>query len=837
MMYCELRRLSMRKYAVTGMTCTRCQAHVEKAAAKTKGVKNAKVDLMRALLTAEVESDEAERELIKNVSDSGYGLKPADTQKEEQQLEEKRVKLRLRLSVILLIPLFYISMGHMMNWPLPAFLRGAENALVFAFAQLILLIPIVVLNFVYFTRGFKAIIQRSPTMDSLIAMGASASIIYGLITIVRMIGMAASGDLTHIEHAAMELYFESAGMILTLVTIGKYLESRQKRRTGDALRRLIDLSPKTARIERDGAEAIVAADEVKEGDILIIKGGERACADGIVTEGSAHFDQSAVTGESLPVKKQAGDTIISATVNTSGYVKVKATRTGADSTIQKIIALVEDAGATKAPIARIADKVSAVFVPVVTLIAIISLAAWLIAGEEIGTALGYAISVLVISCPCALGLATPVAISVATGRGAEYGILIKSAEALETAAKADVILLDKTGTVTEGKPAVIGVFPTEGKEELLGFAASLEKYSEHPLAKAVNEYAEGAGVKTLELTEFESHDGRGISAKSEDSMICGGNALYMKEIGIDEKQLDSAVKECPAEATPLYFAKGGRLLGLIAVADPIKASSKSAVEALSAMGKRVIMLTGDTKRTAEAIAKKAGISETVSDIMPEGKEQKVRELQAMGKRVVMVGDGINDSPALTRADLGVAIGAGTDIAIDSADVILLKSDLKDIVTLMDLSRRTIRNIKENLFWAFFYNSIGIPIAAGAFYSWLGLRLDPMFAAAAMSLSSVCVVLNALRLSRFRAEGSKNIKAAKAAEKEEETSMEKTVYISGMMCAHCAAHVEKALTSIEGVSAKVELENKLAKVTMTAPVTDEQLKSAVEGAGYEVTKIV
>ncbi|MDD2649130.1 MAG: heavy metal translocating P-type ATPase [Eubacteriales bacterium] len=827
----------MRKYAVTGMTCTRCQAHVEKAAAKTKGVKNARVDLMRALLTADVESDEAEKELIKNVTDSGYGLKPADTQKEQQQTEEKRVKKRLLLSVIFLVPLFYISMGHMMAWPLPAFLLGAENALIFAFAQLILLVPILILNFVYFTRGFKAIIQKSPTMDSLIAMGASASVIYGLITITRMIGMASSGDLTHMEHAAMELYFESAGMILTLVTIGKFLESRQKRRTGDALRRLIDLSPKTARIEINGAEEIVPAESVKPDDILIIKGGERACADGIVTEGSAHFDQSAVTGESLPVKKQAGDTIISATVNTSGYVKVRATHTGADSTLQKIIALVEDAGATKAPIARIADKVSAVFVPVVTLIALISLGAWLISGEEIGTALGYAISVLVISCPCALGLATPVAISVATGRGAEYGILIKSAEALETAAKADVILLDKTGTVTEGKPAVVGIYPCGDEGELIKYAASIEKYSEHPLAKAINAYGEENRIETLSMSGFSSHEGRGISAERDGDTVCGGNALYMKEIGIDERPINETARKCPDEATHLFFAKNGELLGLIAVADPIKPSSRSAVEKLRAMGKRVIMLTGDTKKTAEAIAAKAGISETTAGIMPDGKEKKVRELQGEGLKVIMVGDGINDSPALTRADLGVAIGAGTDIAIDSADVILLKSDLEDIVTLSELSRKTIVNIKENLFWAFFYNSIGIPIAAGVFYSWLGLRLDPMFAAAAMSLSSVCVVLNALRLSRFKRDSNKTLPAQGNQNLKEESTMEKTVYISGMMCAHCAAHVEKALGAIDGVTAKVELENKLAKVSMAKPVTDEQIKTAVEGAGYEVTKIL
>ena len=855
-------------YDVTGMSCAACSSRVEKAVARQSGVQQVSVNLLKNSMVVEYdESALSSAQIVAAVEQAGYGAslheKPGAAVPAAKgggqgglsaaQQAYRGMKKRLALSLVFTVPLFYLSMGHMMGWPLPGCFLGTENALVFAFTQFLLLLPIVFLNRQYYIGGAKALIQRAPNMDSLIALGSGAAIVYGIYAIYRIgIGFGQM-DMDTVYTYMMELYFESAGTILTLITMGKTMEARAKGKTSEAITKLMDLAPKTATVERDGTERVIPAAEVQPGDVLIVRAGESVPVDGVVLEGASAVDESALTGESIPVEKQAGDTVIGATINKSGYFKMRATKVGDDTALSQIVRLVDEATSSKAPIAKLADKVSGVFVPVVIAIAVIAALAWLLTGHSVEFSLSVGISVLVISCPCALGLATPTAIMVGTGRGAANGILIKFAEALETAHSVNTVVLDKTGTITQGKPVVTDVLTLgTGRDELLTVAASLEKRSEHPLAEAIAAEAEKARLTLLPVEHFEQIPGQGLRAAVDGRDCLAGNRRMMEANGISGDPLFSRGEALAEDGkTPLYFAREGRLLGLIAVADVVKPTSAQAVAELSGMGIEVVMLTGDNERTAEAIRRQVGVDRVVAEVLPQDKEREIRRLQEGGKKVAMVGDGINDAPALARADIGIAIGAGTDVAIESADIVLMRSDLLDVSTAVQLSRAVIRNIKQNLFWAFFYNAIGIPIAAGVFYPAFHLKMNPMLGALAMSFSSVFVVSNALRLRWFKARhaapqeqsssphGGAEIASSEQAANEEkgETTMEKVISIEGMACMHCVKHVQEALAAVPGVQeVTVDLEGKSATVSVDGSVTDEALKAAVDGAGYEALSV-
>ena len=832
------------KFVVTGMTCAACAAHVEKAANSLDGVDSAAVNLMLGTLVCSYDADKVTPQaIISAVEASGYGAAPADEAKRdirrEQEASARAMGRRLLWSVVCLVPLFYLSMGHMMGLPVPAFMH--RQPLAAALVQLVLCVPILILNRAYFTVGFSRLFKGAPNMDSLVALGAAAGLVYSLIEM----GLLAAGQVTGMP----DLYFESAGMILTLVTVGKYLEERSKGKTTGAITALLALAPDVAVVRRSGTEVTVATDQIKAGETVIVRQGGRIPVDGTVVKGSGSVDESALTGESMPVEKTAGSKAVSATVLTSGYLEMTADRVGADTTLSQIIQLMEQAASTKAPISRLADKISAVFVPAVISIAVAAALLWAAAGGMgVRFCLSIGIAVLVISCPCALGLATPVAITVATGKAAEKGILIKSAASLELMGRVNTVVLDKTGTVTEGKPRVTDVLCAANvtEEELLCAAASLEKPSGHPLADAIVQEAERRSIPLCAVSDFAAVAGGGVQAVQDGKTLYAGNDRYMGSIGADTAALRDAAARLAAQGkTPLYFAEGQQLLGVIAVADVVKPDSAAAIAALRRSGCEVVLLTGDNQRTAEAIARQVGVDRVIAQVLPQDKARCIEDLQKAGRLVAMVGDGVNDAPALVTADVGLAIGAGTDVAIESADVVLMRSSLMDIVDAAALSRATLRNIRQNLFWAFFYNSIGIPVAAGVLYPALGITLNPMIAAAAMSLSSVCVVSNALRLRGWkgsapvrRGETPANTQSEPAApaaqHNEEELTMKKTLSIEGMMCAHCAAHVEKALNALPGVTAAVDLAGSSAVVT--GDVSDEALKKAVADAGYTVTDI-
>ena len=832
------------KFVVTGMTCAACAAHVEKAANSLDGVDSAAVNLMLGTLVCSYDADKVTPQaIISAVEASGYGAAPADEAKRdirrEQEASARAMGRRLLWSVVCLVPLFYLSMGHMMGLPVPAFMH--RQPLTAALVQLVLCVPILILNRAYFTVGFSRLFKGAPNMDSLVALGAAAGLVYSLIEM----GLLAAGQVTGMP----DLYFESAGMILTLVTVGKYLEERSKGKTTGAITALLALAPDVAVVRRSGTEVTVATDQIKAGETVIVRQGGRIPVDGTVVKGSGSVDESALTGESMPVEKTAGSKAVSATVLTSGYLEMTADRVGADTTLSQIIQLMEQAASTKAPISRLADKISAVFVPAVISIAVAAALLWAAAGGMgVRFCLSIGIAVLVISCPCALGLATPVAITVATGKAAEKGILIKSAASLELLGRVNTVVLDKTGTVTEGKPRVTDVLCAANvtEEELLCAAASLEKPSGHPLADAIVQEAERRSIPLCAVSDFAAVAGGGVQAVQDGKTLYAGNDRYMESIGADTAALRDAAGMLAAQGkTPLYFAEDRQLLGVIAVADVVKPDSAAAIAALRRSGCEVVLLTGDNQRTAEAIARQVGVDRVIAQVLPQDKARCIEDLQKAGRLVAMVGDGVNDAPALVTADVGLAIGAGTDVAIESADVVLMRSSLMDIVDAAALSRATLRNIRQNLFWAFFYNSIGIPVAAGVLYPALGITLNPMIAAAAMSLSSVCVVSNALRLRGWkgsapvrRGEAPANTQSEPAApaaqHNEEEPTMKKTLSIEGMMCAHCAAHVEKALNALPGVTAAVDLAGSSAVVT--GDVSDEALKKAVAEAGYTVTDI-
>ena len=832
------------KFVVTGMTCAACAAHVEKAAHSLDGVDSAAVNLMLGTLVCSYDADKVTPQaIISAVEASGYGAAPADEAKRdirrEQEASARAMGRRLLWSVVCLVPLFYLSMGHMMGLPVPAFMH--RQPLTAALVQLVLCVPILILNRAYFTVGFSRLFKGAPNMDSLVALGAAAGLVYSLIEM----GLLAAGQVTGMP----DLYFESAGMILTLVTVGKYLEERSKGKTTGAITALLALAPDVAVVRRSGTEVTVATDQIKAGETVIVRQGGRIPVDGTVVKGSGSVDESALTGESMPVEKTAGSKAVSATVLTSGYLEMTADRVGADTTLSQIIRLMEQAASTKAPISRLADKISAVFVPAVISIAVAAALLWAtVGGMGVRFCLSIGIAVLVISCPCALGLATPVAITVATGKAAEKGILIKSAASLELMGRVNTVVLDKTGTVTEGKPRVTDVLCAANvtEEELLCAAASLEKPSGHPLADAIVQEAERRSIPLCAVSDFAAVAGGGVQAVQDGKTLYAGNDRYMESIGADTAALRAAAEMLAAAGkTPLYFAEGRQLLGVIAVADVVKPDSAAAIAALRRSGCEVVLLTGDNQRTAEAIARQVGVDRVIAQVLPQDKARCIEDLQKAGRLVAMVGDGVNDAPALVTADVGLAIGAGTDVAIESADVVLMRSSLMDIVDAAALSRATLRNIRQNLFWAFFYNSIGIPVAAGVLYPALGITLNPMIAAAAMSLSSVCVVSNALRLRGWkgsapvrRGETPANTQSEPAApaaqHNEEELTMKKTLSIEGMMCAHYAAHVEKALNALPGVTAAVDLAGSSAVVT--GDVSDEALKKAVADAGYTVTDI-
>lgn len=841
------------KFDVTGMTCSACSARVEKTVAGMEGTCDVSVNLLKnSMVVSYDENAVSEADIIGAVEKAGYGASVAGSFKDNAKtasasgsgaadaaLEEvKQMKRRLIISIIFTLPIFYISMGHMMGWPLPDFLLGDENAVVFVFTQFILMLPVVFVNFKFYRIGFKTLIQRAPNMDSLIAIGSGASIAYGIYAIYKIAFAIGQGDMGTVHNFAMDVYFESAAMILTLITLGKYFEARAKGKTSEAITKLMDLAPKTATVIRDGKEEVVGASDVVKGDIVVVKAGESIPVDGVVTEGHGYVDESAITGESIPVDKEAGDRVIGATVNMSGYFLMEAEKIGDETALAQIVRLVDEATSSKAPIANTADKVSGIFVPAVIAIAIVTFIIWMIMGMGFEFSLSMGISVLVISCPCALGLATPTAIMVGTGKGATNGILVKSAEALETAHSIDAVVLDKTGTVTEGRPEVTDVVAVEGVDEskVLKIAYSMEKLSEHPLADAIVRYAENRGTFQGEVTEFEQIPGRGLKCRVDGEICLGGNrALMEEELSVEQDAdfIEKGKAYADQGKTPMYFAAGGRVIGMIAVADVIKRTSAEAVRELKAMGIDVYMLTGDNEKTAKAIASQVGIDKVIAQVLPEDKESHVRRLEEEGKKVAMVGDGINDAPALARADVGIAIGTGTDVAMESADIVLMKNDLLDVSTAVQLSRKVIRNIKENLFWAFIYNIIGIPVAAGVFYLAFGLKLSPMIGAAAMSMSSVCVVSNALRLRFFKPkrlfEGHIDMKG--------ENKMKKTMMIEGMMCQNCVKHVFNALSKVEGVdSVEVDLDGKKAEVALKDEVSDDVLKEAVTEAGYEVLDI-
>lgn len=938
-----------KKFDVQGMTCSACSSHVEKAVSKLDGIKNCAVSLMTNTMLVEYDDSIINADgIIDAVKKSGYGASLSDNEivsvnakKSERKspmfkAEENALLTRVITSIVFMIVLMYVSMGHMVGLPLPSFLSGTANAVSFAFVQLLLTLPVLYINRSYFINGTKALFRRAPNMDTLIAIGSGASLIYGIVALFIMSYRLGAGDLSGVAEYYHQLYFESAVMILALVTLGKYLEGKSKRKTGEAINKLIDMSPKTANVIRDGVEMVIPSENLILGDIVAVRSGEAISADGIIIEGDTFVDESAITGESKPARKGIGDEVVGGTINKSGFFKLKVTRVGADTTLNKIIELVENANATKAPISKIADKISGIFVPIVIAIALIAFIVWVSVTGDFEFAFSIAVAVLVISCPCALGLATPVAIMVGTGKGAEKGILIKSGEALELGGKIDTVALDKTGTITTGKPTVTDIICYGyDRDELLKLAASVERFSEHPLAQAIVEGYGEVGGDYLDVTDFVAIEGRGISALIDGKKVFIGNSKLMSDNGIDIDNLPDSesindnhlngedsddnlnanrqIGEAPrlvSEAmsaragTPMFVAWGDRLIGIISVSDAIREDSREAILELESLGIEVIMLTGDNEITARAIADQVGIANVVAGVLPDGKESVIRELQEKGRRVAFVGDGVNDAPSLARADVGVAIGAGTDIAVESADVVLVKNSLKDVAALIRLSRATIRNVKENLFWAFIYNTLGIPLAAGIFYPWLGWRLSPMLGALAMSLSSVCVVLNALRLKLFNpnkvnrkifnrekvsvskletssiSESSiavtsditnsetaavdckiekcangytqcninknlscisdKNVQSDENYNKEnkENKSMGITieVVIDGMSCGHCSARVEKALNAIDGVSARVDLDNKTAYIENGNTVKDEEIIRAVKDAGYEVVGI-
>ena len=848
--------MEKRKFEITGMTCSACVAHVERAVKKL-GAEEVSVSLMTNGMT--LCGDMPDAQIVEAVEKAGYGCRPAGrpgqqpvakqaSGQDAYQKEAAAAKKRLWLSVGFLVVLMYVSMEHMFGWPLPAFLLGHENAVSFAFTQFLLALPILYLNRSYYSGGIPALLHGAPNMDSLVAIGSGAALLYGVFAIYMMSYGLGHGDMDMVAKYHGDLYFESAGMILTLVTVGKYLERKSKSKTGESIQKLMDLAPDTALLYKDGAEIEVPVQQVQPGDILVVKPGGRIPVDGTVTAGGSSVDESALTGESMPAYKQPGDKVRAGCVNGSGSLRFRAEQVGEDTTLSAMIRLVEEAAGSKAPIAKLADKVAGVFVPCVMAIALVAAIAWLLAGAGAEFAISTGIAVLVVSCPCALGLATPVAIMVGTGKGAEQGILIKSAEALETAHSVDIVTLDKTGTLTEGKPQVTDCRPAPGVDarRLVAMAAALEQNSEHPLAAAVLAYGQAQGAPSLALREFASIPGKGVEAQLEGRPCLAGNQALMEERQVDVSPLAAQAKALAQQGkTLLYVAEDGALLGLMACADVVKPTSKAALDAFRALGIRTVMLTGDNPTTAQAIGAELGMAEVHAGILPQDKARIVEELKTRGK-VAMIGDGINDAPALATADVGIAIGAGTDIAIEAADIVLVRGDLMDAVGAVELSRAVLRNIKENLFWAFFYNAIGIPLAAGVFFSALGWRLSPMFGAAAMSLSSVCVVSNALRLRGFKPKYAASKPAATHAaalgtpedkQKGETIAMEKTIQIEGMMCAHCVAHVQKALEGVAGVSAvAVSLEQGNAKVTLQSPVADEALKQAVEDAGYTVNGI-
>ena len=838
----------MEQYNVTGMSCAACSARVEKAVAKLPGVSSCSVSLLTNSMG--VEGTASEREIIAAVEEAGYGASKKGAEKTsgttanpEEALadhETPLLKKRLWSSLIFLAVLMYFSMGHMMwNWPVPSALQG--NHVAMGLLQLLLTVAVMVINQKFFISGFKSLWHRAPNMDTLVALGASAAFVYSTYALFAMTGAQVRGDMDAVMAYMMEFYFESAAMILALITVGKMLEARSKGRTTDALKSLMKLSPKTAVLEREGQEVTVPIEQVQKGDLFLVRPGENIPVDGVVVEGASAVNESALTGESIPVDKAPGDRVSAATTNQEGFIKCQATRVGEDTTLSQIIQMVSDAAATKAPIAKIADKVSGVFVPVVIAIALVTTVVWLLLGESAGFALARGISVLVISCPCALGLATPVAIMVGNSLGAKNGILFKTAASLEAAGRTEIVALDKTGTITRGEPRVTDILPEvglcDGEQQLLRLASALERKSEHPLARAILQKAEEAQVPQEEVTDFQALPGNGLTGKWKGATLSGGNYGFISTRAAVSQETQAKAEALAAQGkTPMFFSRDGMLLGVIAVADVIKEDSPQAVKELQNMGIRVVMLTGDNQRTAEAIGRQAGVDEVIAGVLPDGKESVIRGLKEQGK-VAMVGDGINDAPALTRADTGIAIGAGADVAIDAADVVLMKSRLSDVPAAIRLSRATLRNIHENLFWAFFYNTIGIPLAAGLFIPF-GLTLNPMFGAAAMSLSSFCVVSNALRLNLFDLRDWKKDKKIKQSKHfEEVTRMEKTMKIEGMMCGHCEARVKKALEALPEVqAANVSHESGTAVVTLSGTLADEALKKAVEDQDYKVLGI-
>ena len=847
------RNMKTEKFQITGMSCAACQIHVAKSVQKLDGVSDVDVSLLANTMVVKYDDLKTDSQKIAEaVSKAGYGAflfehhggrndfrREWQRRKEEEVLNQKKLKQRLILSIIFLIPLLYISMGHMLLLPVPLFLSGKENSLLFAFTQFLLTIPVVVINGHFFVSGIKAFFNKMPNMDSLVAIGAGASLLYGIFAIYMMIYGFSHGNFDFVLRYSKVLYFESCATILTLVTVGKYLEARSKAKTSDALDKLVNLAPKTAVIIRNGKEVIIPSEQVVSGDIVLIKPGEIIPVDGVVTDGYGYVDQSAITGESIPVEKNIGDEVLSATVNKNGSFRFRASNVGEDTTLARIIKLVDEAGSSKAPIARLADSISGIFVPAVIVIAILTAICWIAAGQSFEFAFNCAVSVLVISCPCALGLATPVAIMVGMGKAAEYGILIKSAESLERLHSVDTVVLDKTGTVTSGHPKVtdVEVFANLSEKDFLSIAASIEQGSEHPLAGAVVNKAKEEGIEIKTPDKFEIIPGKGVLAVIDGESYTAGNIKLMSENEVEDSAFFGKMSEKYSYLgkTPLFFAKNKKLLGLIAVADSVRQTSADAVMYLKQSGLRVILLTGDNRLTAGSIAKEVGIDEVIADVRPEGKEAEVGRLQDSGHRVAMVGDGVNDAPALVRADVGIAIGAGTDIAVDSGDVVLMKDSLLDVVRAIRLSGEVVKNIRTSLFWAFVYNIIGIPVAAGVLYPAFGLLLSPMIAAAAMSLSSVCVVSNALRIRLFRdnIEEQPKEKELFAGDK----NMKKIMLIDGMMCAHCQKRVHDVLSALDGVAeVDVNLENKTAVVVCSKEIDDKILTDAVTNAGYEVLSI-